>query len=160
MNPGKENMDMLCDAADGKGKLILIVDDDKMILDMVSEALHIFGYNVIEAENGFSAIDILRKVCDRNPEESDPDVVNFRAKSPWSMPDLVVLDVNMPDMRGGELLEKMKEIEPGLKVLLSTGLSINGEVMDIMKRGCSGFIQKPFTITELNEKIKLILRRP
>ncbi|MBW1740920.1 MAG: response regulator [Deltaproteobacteria bacterium] len=51
----------------------------------------------------------------------------------------------------------MKEINPGIKVLLSSGFSINGEASGILARGCNGFIQKPFTIKELSGKTREIL---
>ena len=152
-------MDVLLDKIKGKGEVILIVDDDRVILKMVGEALDVFGYHVIKAENGLKAIDILKTVTERNAKGSE-SVVRKTDESSMILPDLVVLDINMPDMRGGEVLEKIKEIDPGVKVLLTTGSDINREVKDIMKQGCRGFIQKPFTITELDAKIQSILRSP
>jgi len=74
-----------------------------------------------------------------------------------SPPDLVILDMIMPQMGGGETYDKLKEIGPTIKVLLSSGYSINGQAKEILKRGCNGFIQKPFTMRELSKAIREVL---
>ena len=71
--------------------------------------------------------------------------------------DLVVLDIVMPKMGGGEVFDRLKEINPDIKVLLSSGYSIDGEATRILERGCSGFIQKPFNIERLSQSLKAIL---
>jgi DNA-binding NtrC family response regulator len=71
--------------------------------------------------------------------------------------DLVILDMIMPIMGGGEVYKRIKQISPDVKVLLSSGYSINGEASEILKRGCNGFIQKPFSIKDLSKKIRDIL---
>jgi CheY-like chemotaxis protein len=63
----------------------------------------------------------------------------------------------MPVMAGGEAYDRLKEIDTGTKVLLSSGFSIDGEATEILQRGCNGFIQKPFRMNELAEKISEIL---
>jgi CheY-like chemotaxis protein len=63
----------------------------------------------------------------------------------------------MPIMGGGEAYDRMKEINPDIRVLLSSGFSIDGEASEILERGCDGFIQKPFTMKQLSGKIKEIL---
>ena len=63
----------------------------------------------------------------------------------------------MPDMGGGETYDKLKEINPDIKVLLSSGYSINGQAKDILERGCDGFIQKPYNIGKLSKKIWEVL---
>jgi DNA-binding NtrC family response regulator len=60
-------------------------------------------------------------------------------------------------MGGGETYDRMKEINPGIKVLLSSGYSINGQATEILKRGCDGFIQKPFNMKQLSRAIREIL---
>ncbi len=70
--------------------------------------------------------------------------------------DLVILDMIMPDMGGGEAYDKMKEIDPSVKVLLSSGYSIDSEAKEILTRGCDGFIQKPFTMKELSQSIRKV----
>ena len=63
----------------------------------------------------------------------------------------------MPEMGGGETYDKMKKINPGIKALLSSGYSINGQATEILKRGCNAFIQKPFSVTNLSLKLREIL---
>ncbi|MDP2799076.1 MAG: response regulator, partial [Deltaproteobacteria bacterium] len=58
---------------------------------------------------------------------------------------------------GGETYDRLKEIDPGIKVLLSSGYSINGEAAKILERGCSGFIQKPFNMGGLSCKVREVL---
>jgi CheY-like chemotaxis protein len=71
--------------------------------------------------------------------------------------DMVILDMIMPDMGGGETYDKLKEINPDIKVLLSSGYSIDGLATEILERGCNGFIQKPFNMADLSKKIREIL---
>ena len=70
---------------------------------------------------------------------------------------MVILDMIMPEMDGGETYDKMKKIDPDIKVLLSSGYSVDGQATEILERGCSGFIQKPFKIKKLAQKIRDIL---
>jgi DNA-binding NtrC family response regulator len=61
-------------------------------------------------------------------------------------------------MGGGKVYDRIKEINPDIKVLLSSGYSIEGQATEILKRGCNGFIQKPFNIRNLSQIIKKVLR--
>jgi DNA-binding NtrC family response regulator len=70
---------------------------------------------------------------------------------------MVILDMIMPDIGGGETYDRLKEINPEIKVLLSSGYSIDGQASEIMNRGCNGFIQKPFNVEQLSRKIRNIL---
>ncbi len=63
----------------------------------------------------------------------------------------------MPGMGGGETFERLKEINPEVRVLLSSGYSMNGQAKDILRRGVRAFIQKPFRVTDLSEKIREVL---
>lgn len=71
--------------------------------------------------------------------------------------DMVILDMIMPGMDGGTSFDRIREIQPDMPVLLSSGYAINGHEGKIMRRGCNGFIQKPYSITELSEKIRKVL---
>jgi CheY-like chemotaxis protein len=95
------------------------------------------GYQVLSVRSGKEAIEIYKTNKDRIA--------------------LVILDMIMPGMGGGETYDQLKEINPGIKALLSTGYSINGRTSEILKRGCDGFIQKPFNIIELSQKIREVL---
>jgi len=63
----------------------------------------------------------------------------------------------MPDMGGGETYDRLKEINPDIKVLLSSGYAINGQATEILNRGCDAFIQKPFNMKQLSHKLREIL---
>jgi two-component system cell cycle sensor histidine kinase/response regulator CckA len=99
--------------------------------------LKALGYKVLLAESGEKAIEVYRE----NREEIA----------------LVILDMVMPQKGGGETFDILKELNSNIKVLLSSGYSIDGQAMNIMKRGCNGFIQKPFTIKEFSQKLREIL---
>ncbi len=71
--------------------------------------------------------------------------------------DIVVLDMIMPGMGGGETFDGIKALKMDAKVLLSSGYSIMGEASNILNRGCQGFIQKPFTMKSFSEKLREIL---
>ena len=118
---------------------ILLIDDEKMIIDVGIELLEELGYAVQSAMSGREAIDIFLK---------DRDKI-----------DLVIMDMIMPEMGGGETFDRLKEIDPDVKVLLSSGYSINGQATKILRRGCDGFIQKPFNMNQLAEKVQQILVR-
>ncbi len=70
---------------------------------------------------------------------------------------MVILDMIMPGMNGRETFLKLKEIDAKVKVLLSSGYSIHGEPAKILDLGCSGFIQKPFSVVEFSQKIRTAL---
>ena len=70
---------------------------------------------------------------------------------------MVILDMVMPDIGGSEAYDRMKEINPNVKVLFASGYSIDGQAAEILKRGCEGFIQKPFTLNQLSESIRKVL---
>jgi len=118
---------------------ILLVDDEEIILDVGEALLISLGYTVLIAQGGKEALEIVRTTLESSP------------------PDLVILDMIMPSMGGGETYDKLKEIDPSIKVLLSSGYSINGQAKEILKRGCNGFIQKPFTLREVSKAIREVL---
>jgi len=121
-----------------KGKeRVLLVDDEGIIIDVGQEILETLGYEVSLARSGKEAIAIYEK---------DKEKIN-----------LVILDMIMPDVSGGDVYDKIKEINPEVKVLLSSGYSINGQAAEILERGCNGFIQKPFNIKEISARIREIL---
>ena len=124
---------------DEKPKTVLLVDDDDLIIDVGKQMIEALGFHVIVAQNG-------REALARLSEESVPL-------------DLIVLDLIMPDMGGGEAFDRIKEVRPDAKVLLSSGYSINGEARQIMDKGCDGFIQKPFSLKDLSDKINEILQQ-
>jgi two-component system cell cycle sensor histidine kinase/response regulator CckA len=116
---------------------ILLVDDDELIIDVGQAMLKTLGYAVLTANSGNSAIALYRSHGARIA--------------------LVILDMIMPDMGGGRAYDELKTIDPDVKVLLASGYSINGQATDILARGCNGFIQKPFNLQALSEKVRTVL---
>jgi two-component system, cell cycle sensor histidine kinase and response regulator CckA len=116
---------------------VLLVDDEDMVIDVGGQFLERMGYEVLLASNGKDAIEVYEKNSDQIG--------------------IVILDMIMPDMGGGEVYDRLKEMNPDIKVLLSSGYSIDGKAAEIMKRGCDGFIQKPFNIADLSQKLREIL---
>jgi PAS domain S-box-containing protein len=119
---------------------ILLIDDEEMIIKVGKELLQELGYNVMSAGSGEEAIELYKKNADKI--------------------DLVIMDMIMPGMSGGETFDRLKEINRDIKVLLSSGYSINGQASKILERGCDGFIQKPFNLIQLSDKIQgIIIKR-
>ncbi len=120
----------------GKGT-ILVADDERMVIEVARDMLKAVGYHVLTAESGQETIDIYRR---------NKDII-----------DLVVLDVIMPDMSGSEAYDQLIAINPHIRVLLSSGHSLEGEAATNLKRRCQGVIQKPFNIAEFSRKLKTLL---
>jgi CheY-like chemotaxis protein len=118
---------------------ILLIDDEEMVLEVGERFLIVMGYQVLTAREGREAIEIYKKHRDTI--------------------DLVLLDIIMPNMKGGEVFDQLKEINPEVKVLLLSGYSIDGEASKILERGCSGFIQKPFDMNQLSQSIGVLLKK-
>ena len=118
---------------------ILLVDDEEKILDVGARMMEKFGHEVLRATSGKEALEIYDAKRDKI--------------------DLVVLDMIMPAMSGGDTFDRLKEINPDVKVLLSSGYSIEGEAQEILERGCMGFVQKPFNMKQLSRNIREILDR-
>ena len=113
---------------------ILVIDDEPMNIMVMKEILESLGYRVLCAGNGQEALSIYM----------------IKQKSV----DLVILDMIMPGMGGGAAFDALREINPGVKVILSSGYNLDGEARRILDRGCNGFLQKPFLINELADKIR------
>jgi PAS domain S-box-containing protein len=116
----------------GRGS-ILIVDDESMILEVGKAMLKRLGYRVFAAQSGKEALDIYQQ---------HKEVI-----------DLVILDMIMPGMGGGQTYDRLREIDESVKVILSSGYAIDGQAKEIMKRGCNGFIQKPFSIEVFSREL-------
>ena len=116
---------------------ILIIEDEEKVMEVGQRLLKVLGYQVMTARDGKEAVETYQEL--------------------WETIDLVILDMIMPNMGGGEVFDRLKEINPGVKVLLASGYSIDGEATRILERGCSGFIQKPFDLKQLSQSIRTIL---
>jgi len=118
-------------------EVVLLVDDEELVLEAGEQMLEMLGYEVLLAMGGGKALEIYEKDQERI--------------------DMILLDMVMPDIGGGETFDRMKAINPQVKVLLSSGYSVDGKATEILERGCDGFIQKPFDIKALSQKLREIL---
>ena len=119
---------------------ILLVDDEEGTIQVELLMLRELGYTVYPARNGKEAVKLYKEKA-----------LNL---------DLVALDVIMPDMSGVETYEALKRINPAVKVLLVSGYGLNKQIQELMDQGCQGFIQKPFDIVKLSQKLREVLDTP
>jgi len=116
---------------------ILIIDDEQYILNACKAMLNDMGYTVLTARGGEEAVGIFRHQ--------------------WEDIDLVILDMIMPGMDGSETYQQLKKIDPGVKVLVSSGYSKSDIASEMLAMGCDEFIQKPFDTYKVSNKIRRLL---
>jgi len=116
---------------------VLLVDDEERILTVGREICKALGYSVITAASGKEAVTIYKK---------NKKKIN-----------LVILDMIMPEMNGLETFLKLKKLNPDVKVLLSTGYSIDEKAQEMLKQGCRGYILKPYSVIDFSHKLREIL---
>ncbi len=116
---------------------VLVVDDEQTVLAVSKKLLESLGYRVYVAGSGQEAIAVYME----KHEEID----------------LVVLDMIMPGISGGETFDRLRKVKPAIRVLLSSGYSIEGQAQEILDRGCKGFLQKPFQLVILSQKVREVL---
>jgi two-component system, cell cycle sensor histidine kinase and response regulator CckA len=124
----------------GVGETILLIDDEKQLRDMAKRLLEGLGYRVILAESGKEAVELFRRLHLR---------IN-----------LVLLDVLLVGMSSSETLDRLREIDDAVKVLVSSGSSPGGPPRQLLSKGVCGFIQKPYCLDEINQAIRQALARP
>jgi two-component system, cell cycle sensor histidine kinase and response regulator CckA len=128
---------MVKEAVQRGQETVLFIDDEDMVLDVGSEMIKGLGYEVMTATGGKQGLEIY---------EQNRDKI-----------DLVILDMIMPDFSGKDTFNALQHINPSVRVLLSSGYSLDGQANEIMQDGCKAFIQKPFTMSELSNKIRSIM---
>lgn len=115
-------------------RTVLLVDDEEMVVSVGKDLLEALGYEALVAANGEEALNIYRAQKERI--------------------DLVVLDMIMPGMSGAETYGRLKRINQTVKVLLSSGYSLDGDAEKMLRSGCRGFIQKPYSMKALAGKLR------
>jgi CheY-like chemotaxis protein len=118
-------------------EVILLVDDEEDTIHVEKLMLKKLGYQVVPALSGKEAIELYKE-----------KMVDL---------DLVALDMIMPEMNGKDTFDALKKINREVKVLLVSGHSLNKQIEELMDKGCNGFIQKPFDIVQLSQKLREIL---
>ena len=124
-----------------KGTSILLVDDEELIIEIGREFLNSLGYKVLEARNGETAFQIYSKYANEIG--------------------IVLLDMMMPGMKGNEVFRELMKMNPNVKVVIISGFADKETVADMLRKGCCGYIRKPFMLDELsrvlNETLKKII---
>ncbi len=116
---------------------VLLVDDEAAVRSVAAAMLGRLGYTVLVAGSGEEALECFARERSRI--------------------DGVVLDLVMPGLGGGETFRRLRALDPGLRVLLASGYSLNGEARGLLDRGCRAFIQKPWSLGELSRKLRQML---
>ena len=119
---------------------ILLIDDEEGTILVEKLMLEELGYTVFPAQSGKKAIELYNE-----------NKAGF---------DLVALDIIMPEMNGKDTYNELKKINPAVRVLLVSGYSLNKQIEELMGLGCMGYIQKPFDIIQLSQKIRQVLDTP
>ncbi len=120
----------------GRGT-ILVIDDEPVLRELARSMLGQAGYDVVAASDGKEGIDIYRQ---------DPDRI-----------DLVMLDMIMPVIDGRETFRELKKIRDGVKVIITSGFARDRRIEDVIAEGAKDFVQKPYTIYDLTEKVYRVL---
>jgi len=121
----------------GTGR-ILVVDDEEVVRTAAATMLRHLGYEVVALSDGEEAVLYYRHFGDRI--------------------DLVLLDMVMPKMGGRETLKALREVNPAVKVVLSTGFGLNEAAQTILDEGAIGFAQKPYRASDLSQVVAMALR--
>ena len=115
---------------------ILIVDDAAFMRMMIKDILTKNGYEVVaEAANGVEAVELNKS----------------------HQPDLVTMDITMPEMDGIEAVKQIKAVNPAAKVIMCSAMGQQSMVMDAIKAGANDFIVKPFQADRVLEAVKKIV---
>jgi PAS domain S-box-containing protein len=121
----------------GDGETILLVDDEESIRELGQEVLSRFGYRVLTAPDGESALELFEK---------EPKAV-----------DLVILDFIMPGMGGDKCLRGLLQLNPEAKVLMASGYSVNDAAKEAIEAGAKGFVAKPYQVKEMLGVVREVL---
>ncbi len=131
--PAEDDTSLLIDGAPH----VLVVDDDSSVGRMVAEMLETIGCRATVCTDGEEAVGFYRRMGDEI--------------------DAVLLDLVMPNMTGEAVFRALKEIDPQLRVLVSSGYSVDGGAQELLASGASGFIQKPYKIADLKSNLLAVL---
>ena len=118
-------------------KTILLIDDEETVIKISEMMLKRLGYSVLKAHSGYEGLKLF--------------------KENKSIIDLIISDFEMPKMNGKEVMDKLREIEPQIKIMLSSGALTDADEKTVMNIGFNGFLKKPYNINTLCEKMAEIL---
>jgi two-component system OmpR family response regulator len=122
---------------DGSPARLLVVDDEEALVDLLGDALRFAGYDVVVARAGFEALRMVGEAA----------------------PDLLVLDVNLPDIDGFEVCRRLRRDGDDVPVIFLTARDDPSDLRTGFTRGGDDYLTKPFSLEELRFRIEAILRR-
>ena len=126
----------------GKGK-VLLMDDEQIILDVTHEVLKFLNYDVMSAKDGLTAIDLYKK--------------EKAAGAPF---DIVILDLSVPNGLGGkETIEHLRNFDPAVKAVISSGYTNDPVVQDFSRYGFSERLTKPYNIMEMKNLLENVIKK-
>jgi len=125
------------DAAYERAKTILLIDDEEIVINTSEMMLKSLGYKVIKAHSGFEGLQLF--------EENKSKI------------DLIISDFEMPKMNGKEVMNKLRKIDPQIKVMLSSGALNDEDEKEVRNEGFNGFIKKPYNMNTLCIKMAEII---
>jgi len=116
---------------------VLLIDDEEMVINISEMMLKNLGYKVLKAHSGSEGLQLF--------EENQSKI------------DLIISDLEMPKMNGEEVMDKLRAIDPQIKVMLSSGALTDTDEQYVMNKGFNGFLKKPYNLDTLCEKMAEIL---
>ena len=118
-------------------KTILLIDDEETVINISEMMLIRLGYRVLKAQSGYEGLKLF--------EENKSAI------------DLIISDFEMPKMNGKEVMDKLRKIDPQIKVMLSSGALTEADEKNVINKGFNGFIKKPYDMNTLCEKMAEII---
>jgi len=118
-------------------KTVLLVDDEEIVLSLGIHMLQKLGFRVLDAKDAAEALELYK--------QHQHNI------------DLVIMDLVMPHGGGLGLYRKIQALDPGVKCIATSGYDSSGQMDELFRLGCSNFIQKPFLLSQLSDKINQML---
>lgn len=122
---------------EGETGTVLVAEDEEAMRELLNDILDSQGYRVISVADGEAAVKTYAERKDKI--------------------DLIILDMSMPKLNGSETFRRLKVINKDVRVLLSSGYGRDGQAQQLLAEGLAGFIQKPYQVAELLDKISQVL---
>jgi two-component system cell cycle response regulator DivK len=125
------------DSANGSAKTVLVVEDNELNMKLFHALLEVHGYNILQTKDGMDALRIARE----------------------HRPDLIVMDIQLPEVSGLEVTKLIKEDEnlKSIPVIAVTAFAMTGDKEKILGGGCAAYIAKPISVTDFLETVQRFL---
>jgi two-component system cell cycle sensor histidine kinase/response regulator CckA len=118
---------------------ILVVEDEELLVDLLKTVFETKGYQVLTAKDGLEALDVY--------EQHGKEI------------DIILMDIGLPKLSGWEVLQRMKEMNSKVRIILASGYIDPHSKSEILKAGAKYFIQKPYVLKEVLQRVREVLDR-